>query len=508
MRFRWLFSSLLSFLTLVVLTLPAEAARLLFWRFDANQNRLVFTTDQGVQPRAMLIYNPTRIVIDLPGTTLSQTSSSQPGGGAIREIRSGQFDQQTARLVIELDPRYTVDPQQVQVRGETARQWVVELPTPQLVSSSPVAATPPTTDSTSTNNQVNAATVTGAATQLREIVATRDGFFIRTSGTTPQITVQRSANASQGRQIILNIANASITPGLTAQMLPNNRYSVTRWTVSQATGSPPSVQVVLGLGADSPDWQPTVSNLGGIILLPVGVSISSIPDQPPTTVTGPTTPPSSVETAAQPIAVPPPQPTPTPPQPTPPTGDLPTVPNGQIRVVIDPGHGGADPGAIGVGGLQEKVVVLSIATQVAEILRQQGVDAIMTRSSDFEIDLDPRVQIAERADADLFVSIHANAINLSRPDVNGLETYYYSSSGYRLANIIHNAILRSVPTQDRGVRQARFYVLRNTSMPSVLVETGFVTGATDARNLADPVWQRQMATAIAQGVLEYIQQNF
>jgi len=175
-------------------------------------------------------------------------------------------------------------------------------------------------------------------------------------------------------------------------------------------------------------------------------------------------------------------------------------------VAIDPGHGGRDPGAVGIGGLQEKEIVLDISQQVAAILEQQGVQVIMTRTDDREIDLEPRVDLAERVNATLFVSIHANAIDMSRPDVNGLETYYYDS-GETLARTIHNSVLEGTGTNDRRVRQARFFVLRKTSMPSVLVEVGFVTGADDAARLRDPAYRTQVAASIARGILLYIRQG-
>ncbi|MEO0868744.1 MAG: N-acetylmuramoyl-L-alanine amidase [Cyanobacteria bacterium J06642_11] len=169
---------------------------------------------------------------------------------------------------------------------------------------------------------------------------------------------------------------------------------------------------------------------------------------------------------------------------------------------------GSSPDGVGcVGGLQEKQVIFPISQQVAALLRQQGVEVIMTRNSDIELDLNPRVQIAERADADFFVSIHANAINLSRPDVNGLETYYYSSAGARFARTVHDIVLRSMGMRDRRVRQARFYVLRRTSMPAILIEVGFVTGAEDIHNLRDPEWRSDIANAIARGILLHIQQE-
>jgi N-acetylmuramoyl-L-alanine amidase len=176
--------------------------------------------------------------------------------------------------------------------------------------------------------------------------------------------------------------------------------------------------------------------------------------------------------------------------------------------MVDPGHGGPDPGAIGIGGLQEKGIVMSISQQVASLLEQQGVQAVLTRTGDSDLDLEPRVAMAERMNANLFVSIHANAISMSRPDINGLETYYYSGpSSARLAQTIHNSILQGVDIQDRGIRTARFYVLRRTSMPSVLIEVGFVTGRDDAVKLSNPTYQNQMAQAIARGILQYLQQN-
>jgi N-acetylmuramoyl-L-alanine amidase len=175
-------------------------------------------------------------------------------------------------------------------------------------------------------------------------------------------------------------------------------------------------------------------------------------------------------------------------------------------VAIDPGHGGGDVGAVGIGGIQEKEIVLDISKQVAAILEQQGVQAIMTRSDDREVELEPRVDLAERVNATLFVSIHANAIDMSRPDINGIETYYYDN-GESLARTIHNSVLQGTGAPDRRVRQARFYVLRKTSMPSVLVEVGFVTGADDAPKLRDPAYRSQMAASIARGVLLYLRQG-
>ena len=134
MRLHWLLPSFLGFF---LLSSPAEAARLLTWRFDADQNQLSFTTDEGVQPKAQLIVNPTRLVIDLPGISLGRPKIEQPVGGAIRSVRVGQFDAQTTRLVVELNPGYTIDPQQVKFRGISPTQWTVQLPSPEQTAQLP-----------------------------------------------------------------------------------------------------------------------------------------------------------------------------------------------------------------------------------------------------------------------------------------------------------------------------------------------------------------------------------
>lgn len=482
------------------LAFPVEAAQFRTWSFDPQQNRLEFSTDAAVQPRAQLLFNPTRLVVDLPGTTLEQRTISQVVGGAVQAVRIGQLDAQTTRLVIELAPGYTLNPDQVVVRGETPQQWVVQLPPPQ-----PQAGAPPQQQATS--SQVSATPgVAGAATQVEGVRTTPDGFFIRTSGASPNLTVERVSDT----QVMLQLENATVAAALTGQTLPNNRFGVTAWDIQPVSAAVPTLQITLTVPANSTDWQASVSNGSGIVILPPrGIDIAAVPASP------------SVASAQAPAAAspsivvqsPPQAPVVVTPQPEPAIPTTPSVPppssgipKQAVTIVLDPGHGGRDPGAIGVGGLREKDVTSAIAYEVASILEQNGARVILTRADDREIDLAPRVQIAEQANADLFVSIHANSISLSRPEVNGLETYYHSS-GNRLAEVIHQSVLRLVNMPDRGVRQARFHVLVNTSMPSVLVETGFVTGAQDARNFNDPAWRTRMAQGIAAGILQYAQRS-
>jgi len=185
---------------------------------------------------------------------------------------------------------------------------------------------------------------------------------------------------------------------------------------------------------------------------------------------------------------------------------LPSVKQNKFSVVIDPGHGGIDPGAIGIGGIKESDVVLEVSKIVKKLLSDKGVEGILTRKNEVDLDLPPRVSFANNIDADIFVSIHANASRGKRRDINGLETFYYRGwRGRLLAKNIQKQIMRVSPgSPDRGVKQGRFYVIKNTKMPAVLVEIGFLTGRLDARRLEKSTHRKRIAYAIAKGILEYL----
>ncbi|MGB3612814.1 MAG: N-acetylmuramoyl-L-alanine amidase [Elainellaceae cyanobacterium] len=611
MNYRILASSGLGFVGALLLSSPALGAQLEFWQFDATTDQLVFTTDDVVRPRAQMIQNPTRILIDLPGTSVVEAERiAQSIGGAVRQVRVDQLDPQITRLTIEYNPGYTIDPQQVRVRGITPTQWQVQLPEAQIVGGPPlqrpISAPPQRTETPPLRqggmvSQRPTSPPSPTITQINDLVVTPDGFFLQTIGPTPEVAAQRRRRRRRRRdrrRIVFEVENATLAPDFPREQTLN-RYGVETIEFEQDDDDPNKVLITLNVEREEQMWQASASNLGGIVLIPTrGVDrpvTRSDPGTPPVSSSEPTVvsglslsadgltiqanrplsdalagfdrrgvdyrvviPDARLDanatTQLQPnpifaraqlqqegdqvilsvlpalgtqlgsaraadqglvlafessrsVSLPPGTSTPLPPsQPLPPES-LPRIPNGRIIVVIDPGHGGFDPGAVGIGGLQEKNIVLPVSIQVAQILEQQGISAILTRRTDREIDLEPRVQIAERANATLFVSIHANAISLSRPDVNGIETYYTSGQGQQLARVIHNSLLQATGGPDRGVRSARFYVLRNTSMPAVLVETGFVTGAQDAPRLANPAYQTQLAQGIARGILQYIQQT-
>lgn len=477
--------------SLLLLTPPAQAAKLESWRFDAGQNRLEITTDDDVQPTAQLIFDPVRLVIDLPGVKLGRPVINQAMNGAIRSIRIGQFDRETTRIVVEMAPGYTLDPQQVRFRGITSRYWTVQLPAPQPV---PI-------DQARAAGYVVPSVAVGAGNNDRPNLPGRLGSLIPpAAASTPAIATIQSIELVQDNQLLIQadqpIAYSTGWDRATGfyRISINSARFANNLRGPQLNASSPIRNVRL---------RQDTAETAVILLQPAaGVQLGAMsqPTQRMLTLQLQKNRPIGVPPAfaGVPPGLPPTGNTPMP--------DLAQVPRGQVVIMIDPGHGGPDPGAVGIGGIQEKEIVLDISKQVAQYLQQQGVQAILTRENDIDLDLQPRVDMAERVNATLFVSIHANAIDMSRPDVSGLETYYFSS-GQQLARTIHRSVIDATGIQDRGIRTARFFVLRKTSMPSVLVEVGFVTGRDDAAKLSTPSYRSQMAAGIARGILQYLRQG-
>ena len=680
---QWLLPSILS---IFVLGSPSEAATLKSWEFKVNQNQLSFTTEGGVQPKAQLTTNPTRLIIDLPGTTLGGTRTSQVLGGPIKAIRVEQFNSQTARIIVELNSGYTIDPKLVKFRGVTPREWTVQIPTPEQITSTTsinIAPHSPPLPPQSThssplsspssplsilrterpNNQntarpnnsppVNQVSTIGTPTLVENVQVKKEGVVLKTTGKLPEIELKQSVDRTW---MTIDVLNATLTA---KGLKPNQRINESGLTITQLiqlSTSPAVVRLTVSLPNTKTQWQarayaggiavwpqgeapPTINEATGFVLVKsvelkngtelvvsgdkplnytsgwdsetdaYGITIynakvdeklrlpgrkvgsplvwAKIRQEDPETVTILVKPATNVKIAevtqvsAQQLSLPmgwgnigtvPPGWKPNPreqssnPRPSifrrrdnsSPRNSLPQNPqpqnrlprnrlpqnsnenlrprrwpflwprpdnqrpnnsysrppfrnqlpqrDGRVMIVIDPGHGGpTDLGGVGFDGLREKDIVLPISLEVAQILEQNNIQVIMTRKTDRDLDLPPRSELANRVGADLFVSIHANAISMSRPDVNGLETFYYQS-GQVLARYIQNSMLEAFPTmKNRGVKRARFYVLRHTKMPAALVEVGFVTGNYDSRILANPGQRSRMAQAIARGILRYVQ---
>lgn len=169
-------------------------------------------------------------------------------------------------------------------------------------------------------------------------------------------------------------------------------------------------------------------------------------------------------------------------------------------VVLDAGHGGHDPGGIPRQRYQEKSATLDITSKVKARLQAAGHRVIMTRSSDVFVELSRRVSISNRAPSGaVFVSIHFNSA--PNQDAHGIETYHYDSRGAALAEAIHRHVLAATKEEDRGVRRARFYVLRYNKRPACLAELGFLTNAQEgARIYRSSAYRQQLASAVAAGI--------
>lgn len=216
------------------------------------------------------------------------------------------------------------------------------------------------------------------------------------------------------------------------------------------------------------------------------------------------------------------------------------------RIVVDPGHGGHDSGAVGPNGIMEKDVVLAIGLKLRELLKDDlGLDVVMTRSTDVFIPLEERTAIANKVNADLFLSVHANAA----PNRNaaGIETYYLNlaktekaaqlaakengtslekvsvlqailfdlmanyklNDSAHLADEVQKSLHKKVRTRhsdvkNLGVKQGPFYVLVGATMPSILVETAFLSNLLEETRLKDPAYQEMTAEGILEGVRGYI----
>ena len=199
---------------------------------------------------------------------------------------------------------------------------------------------------------------------------------------------------------------------------------------------------------------------------------------------------------------------------------------GTRTVVLDAGHGGKDPGTVGRSGLMEKDLALDIALRVRAHLAAAGVRVVMTRDSDRFWELEDRPYLAARGGGDLFVGIHMNAAG-SRT-VQGIETFVTAAENYpptaesklggkypavpnnqfnhsntALGHQIHRALIGITRAEDRGLKRARFVVLRNSAMPAALVECGFLSNAQEEQKLSTPSYRETVAQGIAQGILNY-----
>ncbi len=186
-------------------------------------------------------------------------------------------------------------------------------------------------------------------------------------------------------------------------------------------------------------------------------------------------------------------------------------------IAIDPGHGGNDSGALGPNNGEEKLATLGISLKLRTMLEKAGAKVIMTRTTDTSVaspdatdveELQARCDIADKAHADIFISIHNDSF--IDEDADGTSTYYYvdgSNQSKALANDIRETLVATINRPDRGTRSCNFYVLKHTNMPATLVEAAFISNPIEEKLLMSPDGQEQVAKGIFLGIKKYFSQN-
>ncbi|MEB3057232.1 N-acetylmuramoyl-L-alanine amidase [Bacillus pseudomycoides] len=171
-------------------------------------------------------------------------------------------------------------------------------------------------------------------------------------------------------------------------------------------------------------------------------------------------------------------------------------------IVIDPGHGGNDPGSIGPKGTKEKDITLKTAKSIQKKLEEKGMTVILTREDDTFVPLKNRVATSQNKSADLFLSIHYDGFTTN--DVKGVTTYYYKGlKEQALAETIHEHLFKHIQAKNRGVKSGDYYVLRENQKPSILLELGYITNPEDEERMNSQQFQADVASGIVNGVIEY-----
>lgn len=194
------------------------------------------------------------------------------------------------------------------------------------------------------------------------------------------------------------------------------------------------------------------------------------------------------------------------------------LPQNTYRIVIDPGHGGYDPGKVGVNNTLEKNINVSIATILRDILQENNYDVVMTRSDDSDLctpgsankktnDLNNRIKIINEAKPSLVVSIHQNSFQ--DPKVAGAQVFYYSDETKKAADILQSELVAGLDPSNHRVAKSNtsYYLLKNTPYPVVIVECGFLSNPSEEELLNSPDYQQKTAEAIYNGIDKYLNGN-
>jgi len=444
---------------------PTASTQLQLRGIGNETNGLALAINGVPQITTLRVNNPDRIILDLQSTEVApilHNSVLPINRYGIKQVRVAQFQKSPAiaRLVFDLDGS---EPTSWQSSFEQSRGIFWLRPVGGLASVATTSSNPPRSANPITTTIIEGLVFNGygqLVIQANRPVSYRGNFdaasniysfTIPTASISPRLRRPVLGASSPIEQIRLNQFGGSVVVSV---------KTTAGWQI-QAANRPNPLEIPLQLNS---------VGIVGKIANPIGQN----PNMP---IASPTNPPNLG------------------------TGNL----NSRQLVMIDAGHGGADVGATRNGN-HEKDITLAMSLQLGRFLQQMGYAVAYTRTEDIEIDLEPRVAMADNANASVFVSIHVNSLDASSSEVNGVETYHApgSSLGSSFANLVQQQIIASTGANDRGVRSARFYVVTKTSMPAILVETGFITSPSESSKLLNPIYQGKMAEAIAIGVDQFL----
>lgn len=404
--------------------------------------------------------NPDRLILDLQDTSVAKNlhQANLPiNRFGIKQIRVAQYNPAIARLVFDLDSS-----------PDSKIVWNSQY----IAATRTLILTPSNQAQTSQAIPINTPPQVATPAVIERLSFSSNGRLLIAAS--QPVGYQSRIDAASGTYNVV-IANAIISPNLQRPTLAANN-PIERIRLSQ-TGSSVEVAVKAIAGWQVREPQRPI-NRTSTQQIELQVSLNSVASGNQTTI---------------PIN----------------NSVIPAPQNGGDRrrgvIFVDAGHGGRDPGAV-ANGIYEKDVVLPISLKLGQALQSMGYTVYYARTNDVEIDLEPRVAAAQRLNADVFVSVHANALAPGNSGISGVETYHSRNStvGKELASYVHSQIISGTRANDRSVRGSGFYVVAKTSMPAILVETGYVTNPSEARNLSNPSYQKLMADAIARGIDQFM----
>lgn len=412
-----------------------------------KDNRLYIKGSNGVDlhvKNRFTLTAPSRLVLDIENAVLSNRSQTAPingGSDEVQQIRVGQFDDRTVRVVIQ---------------SSTPEQFESIYPGSDrsLLALTPYSSTSIT--------KLSANTRLGEVQSI-DLKRETGGTVIRLAASSP--IVHRFIKKDD--RVVLDLLNEAARPasiGVDQHQYPE----LERMRLEPLTDGQPNSKLTIKLAGAGVRVVPTLSDDGKVLELLVA-------DEHTANV-------NSGTGLANLIGL---------------AGKAPFP----ARIVVDAGHGGKDMGA-NRNGVNEKDLNLSLALMLRDALTAKGFKVYMTRSTDVFLPLPQITAITNQIHPDLFISIHHNAsVN---PSLNGIETYFFTPQSTALARRVQDREINSVGARDGGVKQARFYVIHHTDVPAILCEVGYVSNPNELDDLQSIERKSKTARAIADGVVDYL----